>query len=162
MSAPNRMLQPPLGIQAPLNDLERLWLETSCYYAVFNETVMEDTLWDLLARELWERREETWKDTSRGKVLGLSPYFCHAVGLPWPVSKGRYCEESQSHVPWEEGENPLKTAMGIDWTEGLPAIVVEGIKKEGPKRLAMWESRIRGLHIEHRRGPLGPTPKHRR
>lgn len=141
MSGPD-LLRPPLGIKAPVGDLERLWLETSCYYAVFNETVMEDTLWDLMAQELWDRREEAW-NAGDHKAYGLSPYYCHAVGIPWPVT-------SQE---WAEGENPIKTAMGVNWDEGLPAIVVDGIKKEGPKRLAMWRSRIRGLRKEAERGP---------
>lgn len=91
MPVADRLLSPPLGINAPINDLERLWLETSCYYAVFDDNAMEDTLWDQMAVELWERREE------------LSPYFCHAVNLPWPAPQG------------EPGENPLKTAMSVNW-----------------------------------------------
>lgn len=132
-----RLLHPPLGINAPIEDLERLWLETSCYYAVFNETVMEDTEWDQMAVEMWQRRDE------------LRPYFCGSLGLPWAHGWG--C----SHAGWAEGENPLKTAMGVDWEQGLPAIVVEGIKKDGPKRLAMWESRIRGIQLEAAREPSG-------
>lgn len=136
------LLSPPLGIGAPLGDLERLWLETSCYYACFNETVMEDTLWDLMAKELWDRREEEWQDGSL-KRHGLSPYFCDCLGLPWPISDWQ----------GDPSENPIKTAMGVNWDEGLGAIVREGIAKEGPKRLKMWESRIRGLHLQARRGP---------
>jgi len=122
------LLLPPLGIQAPITDLERLWLETTCYYAVFDDNVMEDTLWDYMAVELWERR------------LEISPYFAHAVGLPWP------CPMEFG----EEGENPLKTAAGVDWEKGLPAIVVEGIRKDGPKRLAQWRTRIETIQREHR------------
>jgi hypothetical protein len=119
-------LLPPIhGIQAPITDLERLWLETSCYYAVFDDNVMEDVLWDQMAVELWERR------------LEISPYFAHAVNLPWPVPQG------------EAGENPLKTAMGVDWTKDLPLVVVEGITKEGNKRLSMWRSRIEKLTRDH-------------
>lgn len=117
---PEELLPAPLGIRADIKDLERLWLETSCYYAVFDDNVMQDEVWDKMAVELWERKTE------------LSPYFTHSVGLPWPVPADY----------GEDGENPLKTASGVNWEEGLPAIVVEGIIKEGPKRLAMWRSRI--------------------
>ena len=128
------LLSPPLGIQAPITDLERLWLETSCYYALLDENVMADEEWDQMAVELWERRGE------------LSPYFCHAVRLKWPQATTR-----------QHRSNPLKTAMSVDWGEGLPALIAEGIRKEGPKRLAMWRSRIRGLLLEADRGTLGRT-----
>lgn len=118
------LLPAPIGINAPIGDLERLWLETSCYYAVFNETVMADEEWDQMAVELWERRTE------------LSAFFTNAVGLPWPA------------VTAEEGENPLKTAMGVNWELGLPAIVVDGINMDGPARLAMWRNRIEKLKKE--------------
>ena len=126
------LLPAPINCNAPLTDLERLWLQTSAYYAVFNETVMEDTQWDALSVELWRRRSEGGDPYH---PEGLSAFFCHSVGLQWPVRLGSF----------EEGENPLKTAMGVNWDEGLPAIVVEGIRKDGPKRLSLWRSRIRKL-----------------
>ena len=92
-----RLLTPPLGINADIKDLERLWLETSCYYVVFNETVMEDTLWDQMAVEMWQRRKE------------LSPYFAHALGIDWTALR--------FGIP--NHEQPLKTAMGVNWEEGL-------------------------------------------
>lgn len=124
----HELLPAPLGLRADIKDLERLWLETSCYYAVFDDNVMQDEVWDKLAVELWQRK------------LELSPYFTHSLNLPWPVPAD-YGEEGSFHE-FAKQENPLKTASGINWEEGLPAIVVEGIIKEGPKRLAMWRARI--------------------
>lgn len=142
------LLHPPLGIQAPLSDLERLWLETSAYYAVFNETVMEDTLWDQMAQELWDRRLEEHPFSPHG----LSPYFCHSVGLPWPISRFEGGDET----------NPLKTAMGVNWEEGLPAIVVEGIQKDSPERIARWKARIKALEREYRLDPTRSGPHARK
>lgn len=81
----NELLVPPLGCGAPIKDLERLWLECTCYYAVFDDNVMEDTHWDRLTRELWERQGE------------LSPYFRNCVPLG--------CLESStaSGIEWEVG-----------------------------------------------------------
>lgn len=110
-----------LGKSLPIQDLERLWLESSCHYAVFDDNILEDTEWDHLGRELWARRSE------------LSPYFCHACKLGYPAEDV------------EEGEMPLVTASGIDWDGGLPAIVVEGIRKDGPKRLTHWKDRLSAL-----------------
>lgn len=115
------LLQPPLGVNADIKDLERLWLECACAYEVFDDPLMEDHLWDRLGIELLSRR------------LELSPYFCDAVlgkQYTWPFPEP------------EPGENPLKTASGIDWTDGLPAIVAEGLRKERPKRVKRWEIRI--------------------
>lgn len=126
---------PPLSLNGllnqrlPINDLERLWLEASCFYAVFDENILEDTEWDHLGRELWERR------------LKLSPYFAHALGLSWPVE------------PRED--NPLVSAMGINWERDLPAIVVEGIRKDGPKRVAHWKARLEELRGWVRRRNVG-------
>lgn len=107
----------------PIQDLERLWLESSCFYAVFNENILEDTEWDHLSRELWDRRSE------------LSPYFAKAVNLDWPVT-----------TMDDPEENPLKTAMGVKWDVGLPAIVSYGIKQEGrPQRVTLWAQRLESL-----------------
>lgn len=130
MSTPPLSTQGLLGWNAPIQDLERLWLEASCYYAVFDDNILEDTEWDHLGRELWERRTE------------LSPYFCHANSLGWPMTGD------------DEGgreDSPLKSAMGIKWEEGLPAIIVEGIRKEGPKRIALWRKRLEDLRAWHRK-----------
>jgi hypothetical protein len=123
------LLSPPLALSAHIQDLERLWLETSCWYACFDETVMRDEEWDQLAVELWERKAQ------------LSPYFCHATGLEWPVKDRR----------WKQ-ENPLKTTMGVDWDSGLPAVVFESIMKDGEKRLIRWEAHLKRIRKEaHKR-----------
>lgn len=57
--------QAPKGL--PIKDLERLWLDTACLYEEFNETVMEDPDWDLMGKELNERKAE-W-----------SPYFTRCL-----------------------------------------------------------------------------------
>jgi hypothetical protein len=132
------MGQPPLSLagilntSAPLQDLERLWLESSCYYAVFDENILEDTEWDHLSKELWSRRSE------------LSPYFCHACNLsPWPSPEA------------EDGENPLVTASGVNWAKDLPAIVAESIRKEGRKRITLWKRRLDALRKQARKEALG-------
>lgn len=117
-------LTPPLGIAAPIKTLECLWLEASCYYYLLDDNCMSDHAWNDLGKELWERRSE------------VSPYFTHALGRPWPFAPS----------PGDaEDYNPLHTAMEINWEEGLPALVVEGIRKEGPKRLREWKLKIEAL-----------------
>lgn len=125
------MLIPPLRLRAPIKDLERLWLECACAYEVFDDPLMEDHLWDALGVELMERRAE------------LSPYFCHPVLGTWPAPQP------------EPGENPLKTASGIDWSKDLPAIIVEGLKKERPHRVARWRLRIGEIEEAARKRDLG-------
>jgi hypothetical protein len=116
------LLIPPLAVNANINILERLWLECACAYEVFDEPLMEDHLWDRLGIELLERRSE------------ISPYFTEALKLPWPFPEP------------EPGENTLKTAYAIDWTQGLPAIVVEGLTHERDKRTTRWKHHL--LRIE--------------
>jgi hypothetical protein len=131
------MGQPPLSLSgilatsAPIQDLERLWLESSCYYAVFDENILEDTEWDHLSKELWARR------------LEMSPYFAHACNLSWPNPQA------------EDGENPLVTASGVNWHEGLPAIVSQGIRKEGRKRITLWKHRLDRLRKQARKDAVG-------
>lgn len=64
--------QPP---NRPIRTLERIWLYTACAYNCFDETIMSDEAWDLMAKELGERRKE-W-----------SSLFCHALpdGRDYPV-----------------------------------------------------------------------------
>lgn len=118
------MLTPPLGLRVRISELERLWLECACAYEVFDDPLMEDHLWDNLGQELLARRAQ------------LSAFFCRAVGFPWPFPEP------------EPGENPLKTASGIDWRKGLPLLVEEGLRKERPVRKAMWGARIRYIAEE--------------
>lgn len=125
------LLVPPLGLNANITDLERLWLECACAYEVFDAPLMEDHLWDNLGKELISRYQE------------LSSYFCIAVIGQWPFPKP------------EEGENPLKTASGINWEVGLPAIVVEGLKKERTERISRWQTRIKSIQIAARRRDMG-------
>lgn len=108
---------------AEVTDLERLWLECACAYEVFDDPLMEDHEWDRLGVDLWKRSAE------------LSAYFCHAVNIPWPHPRRAL----------GAGTNPLKTGSGIRWDRGLPAIVEEGLRKERPKRIAMWQARLRTL-----------------
>lgn len=60
--------QAPRGL--PIKDLERLWLDTTCLYEEFAEIVLLDTDWDLMGKELYERRRE-W-----------SPYFKNCLPSP--------------------------------------------------------------------------------
>lgn len=110
------LLEPPLGVSAPIKLLELLWLASAVSYDKLDENIMEDTRWDFLGKELWARKTE------------LTPYLTHSIqDLPWPVPEGF----------GEEGENPLVTASGVLYTktsmatylhdrfilEGVPAVV---------------------------------------
>lgn len=106
---------------APIQDVERLWLEGACAYEYFDDPILEDDHWDALGRHLRAR----WSE--------LSPYFLHAVQLPYPPQEP------------EEGENPLKTASGINWDKGLPQIVRQGLQKDWQRRMALWRARIRDI-----------------
>ena len=76
--------RPPSG--TPIRVLERLWLDTACLYEEFHETVMADTDWDLMAKELNDRREE-W-----------SPYF------HWCLPSREYNPgTTASGIDWSKG-----------------------------------------------------------
>lgn len=110
-----------LGKGLDIKDLERLWLECACAYEVFDDPLMDDLEWDAIGIELNERHKE------------LSPYFTWAVSRCWPLPEP------------EPGENQLKTASGIVWTDDLPSIIAEGLRRERPVRVALWQNRIAKL-----------------
>jgi hypothetical protein len=78
--------------------LEHLWLRTACAYECFDETLMPDTEWDIMAKDLNERR------------LSWSPYFTAVI----PGGRG--------------GDyNVGTTASGIDWHWGLAKVFYEAL-----------------------------------
>lgn len=124
MSFPLKV-SPAFLANAPLWDVERLWLEGACAYEVYDNPLMEDDDWDALGRHL------------RDRAPVLSAYFCHAVMGEWP------CPEV------EEGENPFKTASGINWHNQLSIAnaVREGQAnpRELQQRVSRWQARIRDI-----------------
>lgn len=118
------LIEPPLGVSAPIKLLELLWLVSAVSYDRLDENIMEDTRWDHLGKELWSRRQE------------LSPYLTHSLNLPWPVPADY----------GEEGENPLVTASGILYgPRTMAACVLEKLKQGVPQEAA----RLRGLIEGH-------------
>jgi hypothetical protein len=87
--------------------LERLWLDTACLYEVFDVTVMEDSAWDQVGKELWERREE-W-----------TPYFKHSLPSP-DFNPGT----TASGVNWRKGL-PLMVARYISLLDGNYGPLIE-------------------------------------
>lgn len=77
-------LPPP---NSPIKHLEIIWLKTSCAYACFDETIMADTDWDYMAKNLVARASE-W-----------SPYFRNAIKPMLDSDVGA----TSSGINWEKG-----------------------------------------------------------
>jgi hypothetical protein len=79
------LLKPPLASNTPIKTLEVLWLDCTCAYDQLDETLMEDTEWDFLTKELLDREAE-W-----------SPYFKESVPRDCIASS------TSSGINWKEG-----------------------------------------------------------
>lgn len=82
------MIPRPLP-NSPIRTLERIWLYTSCAYNAFDETLMADEDWDLMAKELDERRRE-WTPYFRWSLPDKDyPVQTTSMGIDWRVGLAR-------------------------------------------------------------------------